>query len=296
MVADKAKAVSFAQSLDELLGRAMVGGGFADRPGGLYRSDATAWAIIALDRAGRGGPVLEHARTRLVQDQLEDGRLAVSRYHPDAFWPTPIAALAWSGAPEYQESKNRAVQFLLHTTGKHFQKEKNSPVNHDTALRGWPWINDTHSWVEPTALAIIALDSCGLGNHARVYEAVRLLLDRQLPHGGWNYGNTMVFGQELHPAPESTGATLHALERRVSRTEIQHSLNYLVERIQNLRTPLALGWGLLGLRSWGLLPPDASRLVERCLNGQERFGPYETTALGLLLCSALAPQGLYREV
>jgi hypothetical protein len=292
----QAKVVPFAHSFDELLGRATPGGGFADRPGGSYRSDATAWTILALDRAGRGGPVLEKARTRLSQDQMEDGRLTISRQHPDAFWPTSLAALAWSGVPAHEKSRNRAVHFLLETTGRHFPTEKNSPVSHDTALRGWPWIDATHSWVEPTALAIIALDTCGFRDHDRVHEASRLLLNRQLAHGGWNYGNTTVFGQQLHPNLESTGAALHALEGRVSRSEIQRSLDYLVVRVQNLQTPLALGWSLLGLRSWGLLPSNALRLVERCLSRQERFGPYETTALCLLLCAASSARGLYPEV
>ena len=39
----------------------------------------------------------------------------------------------------------------------------------------------------------------------RIREAVRLLWDRQLPHGGWNYGNTVVLKQELRPHLLPTG-------------------------------------------------------------------------------------------
>ena len=42
-----------------------------------------------------------------------------------------------------------------------------------------------------------------------------MMLDRQLPHGGWNYGNTYVFGRELRPMPESTGAALTGLAGQV---------------------------------------------------------------------------------
>ena len=296
MDAGQVKTVSFAPSFEDLLARAVQGGGFAADPRGPYRPDATAWAVLAQDRAGKRSAALEQACSRLAQDQLEDGRLGISREHPDAFWPTPLAVLAWGGASAYREAKSRAVQFLLRTTGTHFPKEQDGPVSHDTALRGWPWIDDTHSWVEPTALSVVAIHTCGFADHVRVREAVRLLMDRQLPHGGWNYGNTSVFGQELHPAPESTGAALHALQGRVSRPQVQRSLDYLQGRVANLRTPLALGWSLLGLQSWGLLPPDAHQLVELCLKRQERFGPYETTALCLLLCSATAPNGLYASV
>ena len=89
----------------------------------------------------------------------------------------------------------------------------------------------------PTSLAIIALRVAGLGDHERVQEAKRLLLDRQLPDGGWNYGNTKVFGQELHPMPETTGVALSALSGSVSREEITVSLKYLKIRVTQVRTP-----------------------------------------------------------
>jgi hypothetical protein len=204
--------------------------------------------------------------------------------------------LAWRGSLGHSEQQARALQFLLRTTGVHYERDKRNPAGHDPAIKGWPWIEGTHSWVEPTSLSVIAATACGFGDHPRIREAVRLLVDRQLPRGGWNYGNTFVFGRELNPAPESTGAALHALEGRVSRSQVQPSLDYLQRRIADLRTPLALGWSLLGLKSWGRQPSDTHQLIERCLMLQERFGPYQTTALSLLLCSAVAQHGLYTRV
>jgi hypothetical protein len=75
----------------------------------------------------------------------------------------------------------------------------------------------THSWIEPTALGVIALKAAGHERHERVQEAIRMILDRQLPHGGWNYGNTFVFGRELRPMPESSGAALAGLAGQVER-------------------------------------------------------------------------------
>ncbi len=281
-------------SFHNLAARVVSGGGFTDRPGGLYRPDATAWAILSLNGERTGGDLINPARSRLARDQKDDGRISISVDHPEAFWPTPMAVLAWQGSVGHRENQQRAIQFLLRTTGKHFEKDPTNPVGHDTALKGWPWIEDTHSWVEPTVLSILALDNCGYGDHPRVQEAIRLVMDRQLPHGGWNYGNTTVFGQELHPAPESTGAALHALGGRVPREQIQRSLDYLTGQVMKLRTPLALGWSLLGLGSWGMLPAQASQLVEKCLARQDRYGAYETTALCVLLLSVSAPAGFAR--
>jgi hypothetical protein len=157
-------------------------------------------------------------------------------------------------------------------------------------LKGWPWVGETHSWVEPTATAVMALRVTGHGPHDRVKEAVRMLLDRQLPHGGWNYGNTLVFGTELHPMPESTGAALTGLAGTVDREAVLPSLTYLHGQVARLRTPISLGWSLLGLAAWRMSPPNKATLVERCLANQERYGEYETSALCLLFLGAIAAE------
>ena len=115
-----------------------------------------------------------------------------------------------------------------------------------------------------------------------------MMLNRQLPRGGWNYGNTLVFGKELHPMPESTGAALTGLAGLVDRDAVMPSLAYLQHEVVRLRTPISLGWSLLGLAAWDLSPPNAAALAERCLANQGRYGEYETSALCLLILGALA--------
>jgi hypothetical protein len=268
------------------------GGGFAGKAGGGYRPDATAWAVVALKAVGQGADLQKDAQARLAAEQLADGRISLSPQHPETFWPTPLAIFAWHKAAAHREAQARAGHFLLTTTGLHWQREPGSPVEHDPALKGWPWIADTHSWVEPTAMDVMALRITGYGEHERVKEAVRLLLDRQMPGGGWNYGNTKVFGRELFPFPESTGMALNALRGFVPQPQIQKSLDYLTSRLQEVRTPLALGWGLLGLASWGEKPPQALSWITECLGRQGRYGPYDTASLSLLMVASRAPRGL----
>jgi hypothetical protein len=114
-----------------------------------------------------------------------------------------------------------------------------------------------------------------------------MMLDRQLPHGGWNYGNTTVYGRELHPMPESTGAALAGLAGQVEQGTVARSLDYLQGEVDRLRTPISLGWGLLGLAAWDGWPSNGAALVERCLANQARYGEYDTSALCLLLLAAL---------
>lgn len=267
-------------------------GGFAGQVAGGYRADATAWAAVALHALGRETDLVKAARARLAAQQLADGRVCLSPQHPDTLWLTPLAILAWHPDPDHREAQTRASRFLLNSTGRHFQRWRDAPFGHDSALQGWPWIAKTHSWVEPTALAVLALRVTGGGEHERVKEAVRLLLDRQLPRGGWNYGNTKTFGQELFAFPESTGLALNALSGMAPQPQIRKSLDYLKSCLQEVRTPQALGWGLMGLASWGEEPAGARNWISECLEKQKRYGPYDTMSLSLLLVASRASQGV----
>ena len=267
--------------------RALPEGGFPARSGDPFRSDATAWAILALSRLAPGHPLLGPARDRLTTAQDSDGRVSMSREHEEAFWPTALSVLAWNGSQAHESHCSLGVQFLLRTTGHHWRKEPNDPSGHDPNIPGWPWIDGTHSWIEPTALAVIALKAVGQGQHDRVREAAEMMLDRQLPHGGWNYGNTTVFGRELHPMPESTGAALAGLTGQVEPGTVGRSLDYLQGEVDRLRTPVSSGWALFGLAVWDRWPSNGAALVERCLANQSRYGEYDTSALGLLLLAAL---------
>lgn len=278
---------------DELSSRTLPCGGFSEMPGGDYRPDATAWAILALDRR----PVeerVERARLRLASDQAKDGRVSLSPEHPDAFWPTPLAILAWQGAPGYLSACSAAVAFLWKASGTHWPRQADSPRAHDSAIRGWPWVADTYAWVEPTSPAVIALRAAGQQSHPRVAEAIRLLLDRRVSSGGWNYGNSTIFGSALRPIPEMTGLALQALSGHTRHDDIGPGLEYLEAAVKELRTPFSLAWGLLGLAACNRRPADAERQITECLRRQAVYGDYATSHLSLLSLAAQAEGGLLK--
>lgn len=135
---------------------------------------------------------------------------------------------------------------------------------HDRTLQGWPWVEGTHSWVEPTAYAVLALRTCGQTNHPRVREAVRLLGDRVLPGGGWNYGNTRVMGNILRPFPATTGIALAALAGEPLTPQIDESIVYLTNELPGIRSPFSLAWGLIGLTAWLSRPPESESWLAQC--------------------------------
>ena len=272
--------------------RALPQGGFPPQSGEPFRCDATAWAMLPLLFFNPHHSLLGSAGARLAEAQAGDGSVSIARDHTKAYWPTALSVLAWSHSPVHASHSHRGVQFLLGAAGRHWKKEPDAPTQHDPSIPGWSWIADTHSWVEPTVLAMCALRSSGLAQHQRVSDGVRLLMDRQLPSGGWNYGNTRVFGTELHPAPESTGAALQALAGLVPYNEIKMSIDYLRGEVDRVRTPIGLGWGLLGLGAWGEAPKGSNDLIHQTLGRQERYGPYDTSSLALLLLPLVASRGI----
>ncbi len=266
--------------------RLLSDGGFAELPKAPYRVDATAWAVIALIVAGgQDKNLIAAARTRLAASQLKDGRVSVALEYPQAFWPTALAALAWQGSVADRNAHDLAISFLLNTAGRHFKKAADDPGVDDTLIKAWPWIENAYSWVEPTALASLALRAAGYGTHPRTRDAVRMLMDRQLPHGGWNYGTTVVYGRELYPQPESTGIALAALAGQVGRMEIQKSLEYLRDQAKRCRSPLSLSWALMGLCAWGEKPDQSRVWILESLDLQERYGAYGTSLISLLITS-----------
>lgn len=272
--------------IDALLERAGPDGRFAVAAGTDSRPDATAWAALALFAAGTATPAVVAARAALAADQLPDGRVPLLRERPEAAWPTILALLAWRPDPAYAVASTRAAAWLLGHPGAHWPRQEGAVVGHDTNLRGWAWIDGTHSWVEPTALAMLALSGRADVPNQTLEEAGRLLLDRQLPEGGWNYGNTRVFRNTLLPIPESTGHALAALAGRAAPEAVATSLAYLAGPQCAAATPLAAAWRAFGLAAFDQVTPQ---ILDNCLTAlarQDRFGPYDTPQLAQLIAAA----------
>jgi hypothetical protein len=253
------------------------------------RVDDCAWSILAFWQHPDVQPLLDPLSDQLEKAQLPDGRVPINPRFPDAAWPTPLAALAWTRQTGRQSRIDSAVRFLLGWQGQHFSNPDRSVMGHDMSLHGWPWITGTHSWIEPTVMTLLALRANGRQNEPRCEEAHKMILDRQLSHGGWNFGNTTVFGQELRPMVHSTGMALTALANTTSREQVEASLRYLEKALPAIRAPLSLGWGLVGLTAWGLRPAPLETWVMESLALEKTTMEYSVALLGLLYCALLSP-------
>jgi uncharacterized protein (DUF362 family) len=126
----------------------------------------------------------------------------------------------------------------------------------DVRLVGWPWAEDTFSWVEPTAWACLALRKAGRGDHPRVQEGLRLLLDRAFDTGGANYGNRIILGRMTEPIPGPTAVLLLALQG-VEHPRVDAAKGYLRVHAESATDLEHLSWIKLALA--GHATDDATR-------------------------------------
>jgi hypothetical protein len=251
-------------------------------------SSLASLALLATDHDSMGeGQTAALASARwLASIRRPDGSLGVTPALPEPGWATPFGLLVWSSLGQFEAERASAVAWLLGLKGRSLSQSQDDPMGHDASIVGWPWVADTHSWVEPTAMALLALAREGKAGHPRVTEGVRLLADRAIPNSGWNLGNPVVFKTPLRPLPGPTGLALLALARLDTSSKVaQAAIAYLRKALADTLAPISLGWGLLGLRAWGSEPSESadwlSSAFER-LEGREAF----TAELAFLLLAA----------
>ncbi len=262
---------------ETLLGLRGKEGAWSYRRGSAPRAEPTALAGLALlasattEENASEASALSAAGDWLAAAVRADGSVGVSTSTPDApGWMTPYAILFWKALGQHESQARSAAQWLLRQKGRPLDPgdDPKKIAGHDTSLIGWPWVNDTHSWLEPTALAVLALDRVGLGDHPRVREGLRLIRDRAITSGGWNYGNKSVFGRSLRPQPAPTGLALLALAGTGPKSEnIGKALSYLTTALPETRASASLGWGLVGLRAWSAVPRGFNAWVDEAIAG-----------------------------
>jgi hypothetical protein len=95
-------------------------------------------------------------------------------------------------------------------------------VQFDPRKYGWGWVPGTISWVNPTTLAVIALER-SLHLNLVPYSELKLMVDlgqaMLLDHvglGGWDAGNNVVYGVVLAPHIDVTAINLGTLRIRTT--------------------------------------------------------------------------------
>ena len=173
-------------------------GGFGPRAGLPSEPEPTALATIALDDAG--------GRAWLGERQTSDGSILFEAAIVVNDSATALAAIAFDAGVE----RERALDHLESALASSVRSTAALP--HDASVHGWAWTEGTFGWVDPTARAVLAL-RLFRPDAAAIDDGIGMLRDRETVGGGWNYGNRVVFGDDLWPYAQTTAVAVMALQR-----------------------------------------------------------------------------------
>lgn len=249
------------EAREALIGQHLAGSGWGYSAGTTAFVEPTVLAGLALlsSESGEvGHDAVREAASWLAQIQQPNGAIGLSAELDKPCWGTALAILLWQALGDRKNECKAAADWLVEAHGVTFPKEPNAPIGHDTAIPGWTWVERTHPWLEPTAMAVLALRSLGWSENGRVRDGIRLIHDRVTRTGGWNYGNTTAFGRDLHPQPAPTGLALMALAGTDTDSDVFiRACRYLKKTLPRIRAPWSLGWGVLGLTACDERPENA---------------------------------------
>ncbi len=236
----------------------VVEGGIPYYKGGGPAVEAGLLALLALSSSEPAGGTARALLARVSALQGPDGSVGLDPGRPgQGLWLTAPAAVVFHRFG-LKDARDKALGFLLALRSVTVANDPN--VRQDNTIVGWPWVPGTFGWVEPTAWAVIALNVAGRAGHPRGVEGRRFLLDRQIPSGGWNYGNPAVNDRELLPFWDTTGLALLAFGRQPEAARVGPSLDFLERNQDRIQSVCGLAWAALGLEAHGR---DTARLKRR---------------------------------
>ena len=260
---------------DTLLALRNADGGWGYAQQRASRIEPTCWSLLAMSRAG-ARPIDVDV---LLRWQRQDGWFVDIPGAPVNYAFNALAALTLWTHPEGAAHALRIASQLLAARGVKFAQGKE--IRQDNSLQAWPWIDSTFSWVEPTTICVLLIkklraDLPAAAASDRVDIAERMLLDRACTAGGWNYGGSNVYGQELFPYVPTTALGLLAMQDRAKDPIVQRALRWLEKEALTEPSAQALSLALIAL---GVLRTPAPA-VEQALRKRLTDNPSGTDVMG----------------
>jgi Prenyltransferase and squalene oxidase repeat len=284
------------RTLDFLKASENPDGGWGYRAGGKSAAEPSAFAAMALlagaesQAAGRGMTFLRSCRD-------SSGGLGVAPGDASGGWMAYAGLLAFQAFGVKAEAARLADWILkFEDAASRFSPADIAAIaktyRYDASIPGWSWTPGATAWVEPTALFILALIKAGVApTNARILAGAKLLMDRKVPSGGWNFGNPFSKSYELPATPLSTAIALTALAATGASEDkpaVAAGLRFLERSLGGDLSTVALAWTLVALQAYrtpaGLISRVGARLDGlRRTDGSFRGNPFESALVFLAL-------------
>ena len=276
-------------------------GGWGASPGKRSNTEVTCLALLALHAAGDPGlgASVSRALHSLTALQRPGGSWPLSGDLPEGSWTTALATFSLALFEPHLHRAVRGAEWLLRQEGRTpgwvarllaRVQRGNLVVELNPDLKGWPWVDGTFSWVEPTAYALLALKKlrghlAGPPIEARIREGELMLYNRMCEGGGWNYGNSRVFGARLPPYPDTTALALLALQDYQAAEANRLSLLALQRMVAGVESGLTLSWSIISAAAYGRATDEWIRRLARTYAATGFLGETRSIALALLALS-----------
>jgi hypothetical protein len=273
---------------DALVQRRNSDGGWGYAPGKASRIEPTCWSLLAI--AAVSGQPLEWKG--LAHWPRQAGWLVDVPGAPANFAFNALAALALRSHPEGLPAAKAIATQLLDVRGLKFEQGKE--IRQDNSLQAWPWIDGTFSWVEPTSLCLLLLkklraELSPAATAERISIAERMLLDRACTVGGWNYGGSNVYGQELFPYVPTTALGLLAMQDRQKDPIVARALAWARTDASTEPSAQATALALIALKTYRVATPEMERSLRQHLDAHA--GGINTVGLAAGLYSLTSLKG-----
>jgi len=242
---------------ETLRSRQMKSGGWAYFDSVQESLEATCLAELALapERHANSSAAIRF----LLKAQLSDGGWPAFLGDSEGSWTTALALCTLNSTGDFTAAREKAFRWLYAERGREGHwfwrwkfKTSDRNVRFDPDKYGWPWVTGSASWVIPTAFSIIAIEQFTVCNRSeesekRIHLGVEMLLDRECVDGGWNSGNSLVYGVPLRPHVEATAIALLALQDEQRIEMVQKSLSWLRQNAASVDSVSSLAWCILTL-------------------------------------------------
>ena len=241
----------------QLQQRQMESGGWSYFVSGQESIEATCLSALGLSPERDG--ISARAVDFLFKSQLKGGAWPAFCGDTEGSWTTSLALCTTIVTNHTSEACERALKWLLAEKGEEGHwlwrwkfKTVDRDVRFDPDKYGWPWSHGAGSWVIPTAFSVIAIKQYTVcarreASEARIRLGVEMLFDRACVDGGWNSGNSVVYGVPLRPHIEATAIALLALQDEQRNEVVEKSLLWLRRRAATVESASSLAWTILSL-------------------------------------------------
>ena len=284
---------------ETLRSRQMKSGGWAYFDSVQESLEATCLAELALAPERHANS--SEAILFLLKSQLSDGGWPAFLGDSEGSWTTALALCTLNSTGDFTAAREKAFRWLYAERGREGHwfwrwkfKTSDRNVRFDPDKYGWPWVTGSASWVIPTAFSIIAIEQFTVCNRSeesekRIHLGVEMLLDRECVDGGWNLGNSLVYGVPLRPHVEATAIALLALQDEQRIEMVQKSLSWLRQNAASVDSVSSLAWCILTLFVYQeSVEPLKNRLATIMGDGREvRNNATLATALLALKCGEM---------